>query len=209
MTEKQKAKYIEYGPRIRLEGGKLSWAYLFKPNKDGYYATDILFPKGKDIPVTILGDKKEASTLAKALEPFIQKCKQEHKLGKFDPILKDGDQYAEDYPKYGDPYKGHVYLSVKSNEAPRVVDYDPHVYLHDRNALQSGDFANVAIQLALFEYAGRKGFSKFFSTVQKKAVGDRVAPQADPEDDFEVAESPEAAGVQGSEDDQMSALIGG
>ena len=158
--------------------GRVSFANVFKPklnplsNKQEY-SLDLLFPKTQDI-----------SSIKNELRRVIaDKWPGKDTKGLRLPI-KDGDGLKQNGTAYPDEYKGHVFITFKSELQPGLVDAQRQPII-DPGEFYSGCYAIVHYRAAAYDHKANKGVSLWLNNVQKVAEGDPFGTrQAKAEDVF-------------------------
>lgn len=133
--------------RVVTPTGRIVFPYLAEPDSgrqysDGKYKVDILFPKsswkedGAELREQVLG-------VAQAY--YGKKVK----FADFKHPFKDGDTKQQDY------FKGHVYITAKSQFAPTVVGPDKSVFDKERiMKIKGGDYARLVVVVYPYDQSG-------------------------------------------------------
>lgn len=153
---------------------RLSYANLFTPKKND---------EGKEqYSVMLLVPKTDEATVAKLRAAA--KAAIEAKWGNKPPpnlksSLRDGDA---EHPGE-EPYAGHWFLNVRSNDPPQIVD-ERLVPITDPTALTSGDYARVSLGSFGYEAKGNKGVSFGLGNVQRVRKGEPLGSRVRAENEF-------------------------
>jgi len=169
--------------------GRVSFANVFKPKLNSLsgkleYSLDLLFPKSQDISSI----KNEIRRVIAEKWP----TKASDPKGIRIPI-KDGDGFKQNGEPYSAEYKGHNFITFKSEMQPGLVDAQRQPII-DQNEFYSGCFAVVHYRAAAYEHKVNKGVSLWLNNVQKVAEGEPFGTRpAKAEDVFEDqgSENPE------------------
>lgn len=165
---------------------RLSYVHLFEP-----YSID-----GEQDPkfsVMLLIPKKDKKTLAalKAAEDAAAEIGKNTKFGGKIPgnlasIIRDGDEFAEDYPERA----GHWFMSVTSpaNRKPGVVDQNVQPIL-DQSEIYSGCYARLSLNAFPYTFGSKKGISFGIVNVQKMDDGEPLGGTSRVEDDFDAVDA--------------------
>ena len=95
-------------------------------------------------------------------------------------IIRDGDDYADEYPERA----GHWFMTVSSQQKPGVVDADVQPIL-DSTEIYSGCYARASLNA--FPYKGKSnGVSFGLNHLQKIADGEPLGGRTRAEDDFDA-----------------------
>jgi hypothetical protein len=168
MTDTSKARRVVTGT-VRL-----SYANLFTPkvNEEGkaQFSVMLLIPKS---------DEQTIAKLKAAAKAAI-----EAKWGNKPPpnlksSLRDGDI---EHPGE-EPYAGHYFINVRSNDAPQVVD-ERLAPITDPTGLVSGDFARVSLGSFGYDAKGNRGVSFGLGNVQRVRKGEPLGSRVRAENEF-------------------------
>lgn len=163
---------------------RLSYCHLFK-------AEAIEEGSEPKFSTAILIRKDDKVTLAK-IEEAVNFLKEEAKKkyngklpAKFKTPLRDGDEERSDDEAYAD----HFFLNASSKNKPGVVGLEKgtdgkYKTIEDEEAVYSGCFARVSLNLYLFDVSGNRGIAAGLNNVQKVADGERLAGRSDANADF-------------------------
>lgn len=159
---------------------RLSWPHLFEAyafeDEDPKFSTMLLIPKS---------DTKTYDALRAAEEAAKERGKQTKWGGKvpksLTSIIKDGDEYSDDYPERA----GHWFMAVRSKTRPGVVDKDVQP-ITDQSEIYSGVFARVSLSAFPFKFGGTSGVSFGLGNVQKLADGESLGGATRAEEDFDA-----------------------
>lgn len=153
---------------------RLSYANLFTPKKNDegkeQYSVMLLVPKTDEATVAKLRAAAKAAIEAKwgAKPPPNLKSS-----------LRDGDA---EHPGE-EPYAGHWFLNVRSNDAPQIVD-ERLAPITDPTGLASGDYARVSLGSFGYEAKGNKGVSFGLGNVQRVRKGEPLGSRVRAENEF-------------------------
>jgi len=172
---------------IRTAKGRLSYPYLFSPNKDNKYSASLLFPKNADLSAL------EAAIESAAKETFgPDYAKKYPKLKK--PILRTADS-----PAIGaDPEAFPFFIRASTKAAadkpgPQVVDHDV-APVTDPREVYAGRWAILSIVVKGYDRDGNKGVTCYLGNVQVLEHGDRLGGGAIPaSQEFEPVDISESA----------------
>lgn len=161
---------------------RLSYVHVFEKfafeGQDEKYSVMLLIPKSDKATVDALRTAEKAAAEAGKASKF---------GGKIPPnlgsIIRDGDEFAEDYPERA----GHYFMTVSSKNKPRVVDGDVHPII-EPTELYSGCYARASINAFAYNTGGNKGVSFGLNHLQKTGDGEPLGGFSRPEDDFEAIE---------------------
>ncbi len=150
---------------LLLKGVRTSFMCVFSPklntlNGKEEYSVDLLLPKLADL--TPLKKAAEAAMLRKFSRVIVPKY----------PFIKDGDDRINKEGEPVDGYPGVWYVTAKSLKAPAVVDglKNPITARFD---FQSGDVANVLVNVYAYDKSGNRGVAFELVAIQKAADGER------------------------------------
>ena len=161
-----------------------SYAHVFEPKA---FANSTGKPK---YMVSILIKKDDEFTLKKvkaAINGALLNGKADKFGGKIptsfkNPVLRDGD--TED-SKMNDPvYKGHFFITAKSNEPPMVLDKNKNEIL-DRTEFYSGCYGRAVINFYAYNENGNKGVAAGLNAVMKLSDGNKLSGNTVSPDDFD------------------------
>lgn len=176
------------GKRVVIEGARLSWPKLFKPearpgSSEEKYSAMLLIPKSAE---------KVMEKLWAAEQEALEAGKSSRFNGRVPTkdysIIHDGDdeEVAEDYPER----KGHWFMSVSASTKfkPAVVDKSLNKII-DESEVYSGVYANVSVTAFPYNQEGNKGVSFGLNNVQILGYGDPLDGRVEAADEFsEVAD---------------------
>lgn len=159
---------------------RLSYVHVFEKfafeGQDAKYSVMLLIPKSDKVTIDALRAAEKAAAEAGKASKFGGKIPAN--LGS---IIRDGDEFAEDYPERA----GHWFMTVSANKKPRVVDQDVHPII-DESELYSGCYARASLNAFPYNTANNKGVSFGLNHLQKVNDGEPLGGFSRPEDDFEA-----------------------
>lgn len=221
------------GSRIRLDKVTLNWArHLFEiddgDNGNKKYGCDLLIDKKNTATVsafyeafaTVIRQAAEAGMLdGKAVADHMRKAKALKPVDTtmFGWPLKDGDAYATRRAEQGkdsEEYRGHWYLSVSSNNQPRLFDRDAK-RLEDtpstRDLFHSGAVVNATLFVFAYEpgrFVKLGGGSAWLNGVQYVAEGEHFGGDGDsgfvPLDDTDTTGTDDDGNTAGISDKEVA-----
>lgn len=147
--------------------GRLSYPWVFTPNKDDKFSASLLFPVGTDYRVF-----EEAIDLAAQAFFGPDYTKKFPKLKK--PLLKTAESPAigadpEEFPAF-------IRTSTKADNGqpkPEVVDHRPEP-VTDPSEVYAGRWAMLSIVVKGYDRDGNKGVTCYLNNVQVLEHGDRL-----------------------------------
>lgn len=179
--------------KIKLNNVRLSFAHLFEkhssaPNIPPKFSAALLIPKDDHEQIKLIN-----TAIKDALTEGAGKFN-----GKIPPVsqirnlLRDGDESGR--PEY----EGMYFINSSNNERPIVIGkkLEP---LTERSQIDSGDYANVILNLYAYNVSGNKGVGAALSAVQLAKLGERFTGSIDVNDEFDVLDGD-------SEDDEFDYL---
>ena len=165
---------------------RLSFPHLFEPfameeDEKPKYSVMILIPKK---------DKKTLKKIERAIEEATQKGIASTWGGKKPKViattLKDGDEATDSYDPDDYPERhGHMFMNVRSNTKPHVVDASVNPIL-DASEIYSGVYGRVSINAFPYKFGGKAGVSFGLNNVQKTQDGESLAGGSTAEEDFDA-----------------------
>lgn len=107
--------------------------------------------------------------------------------------LRDGDKEGDGgvpdgTPAGAEPYGGHYFMNVKSNQKPGVVDANLNPII-DSSEFVSGDYCRVSLNAYAYDAKGNKGVSFGLGNVQVMEKGEPLGSSVRAEDEFGVIDS--------------------
>jgi hypothetical protein len=170
-TEKQ-----QNSTKIVIGPVRLSYAWIWEPNKDGKYAASIIIPK------------KDKATIAK-VEAAVLAAKEEGKKKwggvipkKLKEPLRDGDAEKDD-----EAYLKSMFLNASSKMQPGIVDGKRDKILNKED-VYSGCWAFVSITAFPYDKEGSKGVGFSLNHVMKAKDDTPLSGRSSAEDDFAEVE---------------------
>lgn len=147
------------------------------------YSVVALFKKGED-----LDELKKVATQALVEEFGPNKQKWPRKLKS--PFKDQGDRVQiDDNGKETLPQgyeRGAVYLDLKSQQKPGVVDQDVEPII-DQSEVYGGCYMVASVNAKAYNHGGNCGVSLYLNNVMKVGDGEPFGNRAKPEDDFKPA----------------------
>jgi len=173
---------------------RVSYPNVFKPKRNDLsgkdeYSLVALFPKGAD-----LSSLKKAAEEAGIKKWGENKAKWPKNLRS--PFRDQGDRAKEDEAT-GKEFlpagyeKGAVYMNLKSNERPGVVDSKVQDII-DESDFYAGCWARASVNAYAYEQKGNAGISFGLGNIQKVKEGDPLGGRTRATDDFAPIEEVEA-----------------
>lgn len=159
--------------------GEVAFPHVFTPQppfdstKQPQYGLTLLW----DVDSENLAKLRKA-IVDTATEKFGAKAAQMLKKGQLRSPLRNGDE-KEDLENF----QGKVYMNIKSNEKPQVVDQDIEPLMSQMD-FYGGCFARADIYLFAYDKAGNKGVSALLNSVQKLDDGERKSGRRSAEQAF-------------------------
>jgi len=167
MTNACKITSQGIGIGVRTARGRLSYPYLFAPNKDDKFSVSLLFPKTADLTAL-----EEAIELA-AKEFFgPDYAKKYPKLKK--PILKTAESPAIGVDPEEFPFFIRTNTRATSGKpGPQIVDHDL-APVTDPLEVYAGRWAILSITVKGYDVDGNRGVTCYLSNVQVLEHGERL-----------------------------------
>lgn len=142
------------------------------------YGMMILIPKS---------DKKTVQRIKSAIE-HVKAAKWGKKVPtKLRNPLRDGDS-IDDLPESveaGDePYAGHFFMNIKSQNKPEIVDKNLQEII-DQSEFRSGDYCRVTMNAYAYDTKGNRGVAFGLNNIQVLEKGESLGGRTRAEDDFE------------------------
>jgi hypothetical protein len=167
---------------------RLSYVHLFEPfspnpDQEAKYSCVLLIPKTDKATLQRIKDAQELA-LEEGKAKFGGKIPTNWKN-----TLRDGDEEAD--LERNPEYAGHMFMSVRSNTKPGVVDQNVQDIL-DSTEVYSGCYARVSMNAFAYNVSGNRGVSFGLNHVQKLADGDFLGGRSRAEDDFEPVDVDDA-----------------
>lgn len=167
------------GTKVITGKVRLSYVHLFEKfafeGQDPKYSVMLLIPKS---------DTKTIKALKAAEKDAAEQGKSSKFGGKIPAnlasIIRDGDDFAEDYPERA----GHYFMTVSSNSRPNVVDKSVQPIM-EADEVYSGCYARVSLNAFPYSVSGNKGISFGLNHVQKISDGEPLGGRTRAEDDFD------------------------
>lgn len=157
---------------------RLSYVHLFEKHafegQDPKYSVMLLIPKSDKKTLKALRAAEEAAAEAGKSTKFGGKVPKE-----LASIIRDGDDYADDYPERAD----HWFMTVSSQNKPGVVDADVQPIL-DSTEVYSGCYARASLNAFPYKAGANKGVSFGLNHIQKVKDGEPLGGITRAEDDF-------------------------
>jgi Protein of unknown function (DUF2815) len=177
-TEKQKdGTYVVTGV------GRASYLNAFTPRLNDLsgkeeYSMSFLIPKSDTDTIHKL--KRAANTAAQGKWGDVKS----RPAGIRSPF-RDGDEERPEDPAY----QGHIWINIKSNQKPTVVDARMNPVIDPREFV-SGDYCRVSVNAAAYAHKANKGVSFWLNNIQVVRKGEPLSGGARrAESDFEVMET--------------------
>lgn len=178
--------------KVVVKKARLSYVHLFEPysidgEQDPKYSVMLLIPKS---------DKAGLEALRAAEAAAAEQGKSTKFGGKVPAnlasIIRDGDDFAEDYPERAD----HWFMSVTAppTRKPGVVDANVNPIM-EQSEVYSGCYANVSLNAFPYTFGSKKGISFGLNHVQKVADGEPLGSITKAEDDFEPVSEEEQSSL--------------
>lgn len=172
------------GTKVITGKVRLSYVHLFEKfgfeGQDPKFSTMLLIPKTDKATIDALRAAEKAAAEAGKSSKFGGKIP-----ANLASIIRDGDDFAEDYPERA----GHYFMTVSSNNRPGVVDQNVQPIL-DAAEVYSGCYARASLNAFPYSVSGNKGVSFGLNHIQKAADGEPLGGITRAEDDFdEIADA--------------------
>lgn len=184
---------------------RISYPKLFKPelndlNGKEEFSLVALFEKGADLSAL---KKAAQEAILKEFGPDQKKWPKNMRTPFRDQgdKAKENDEGVEVLPQ--GHTKGAIYMNLKSQQRPGVVDQQVHPILSESD-LYAGCFCRAVVNFKAYEVKGNAGVSAYLQHVQKVKDGDPLGSRTRVEDAFSAIELP--AGESSQED--ATALFG-
>lgn len=157
--------------RIVLKNVRLSYAHVWEPqpareaDREPKYAVSLIIPKS---------DAAQIKKIEAAIEALLKTEGPAKFGGKVPPRgslklpLRDGDTERDD-----EAYQDAMFLNASSKTRPGIVDQNVQPIL-DRDEVYSGVYANVSIELYLFNVNGNRGVACGLGNIQKIRDGEAL-----------------------------------
>lgn len=157
----------------------LNWAAPRKNELNGKeeFGTELLIPKSDEETIKALKAAMKSALVAKFGDKFPPKLRNP---------LKDGDvETKADGSPLADYYKDHMFLRVKSTEAPGTIDAKGEP-VKTANDFVSGDYGRASITAFAYDQAANKGVSFYLNNLQLLEKGEPFGSKSSASDDFGV-----------------------
>lgn len=165
---------------------RLSFPNLFEPQQvmgegDPKYSVMLLIPKSDEKTMKALRDAEKAAAEQGKSSKFGGKIP-----SNLASIIRDGDEYAEDYPERAD----HWFLTVSATVRYRPGVVDRHLNpILDQSEVYSGVYARVSVNAFPYTFGqSKKGVSFGLQNVQILGGGEPLGGRTRAEDDFDEVE---------------------
>lgn len=155
--------------RIMLHSVRLSYAHVWEPKSvnggEPKYSASLIIPKA---------DTATIQMVEKAIDEVLKTEGPGKFGGKVPPRgslklpLRDGDTDRDDAA-----YADAMFLNASSKTRPGIVDAEVHPIL-DREEVYSGCYANVTVELYVFNVNGNRGVACGLGNIQKLRDGERL-----------------------------------
>lgn len=83
---------------------------------------------------------------------------------------------------------GHVFITLKSNKAPAILDQSGKTRITDESAIYPGCYLRASVRAAAYDTKGNKGVSIYLGNIQKMADGELLMTRTAPEEEFGAVE---------------------
>jgi hypothetical protein len=176
--------------------GIASYAFVWKPQpsmtpgQDPKYAITLIVPKKADLSAL------KAAVKVAAQKKFGDAWEKMARANKLHLPFRDGDEEREDDPLY----KGKIFFSAKSKDAPQIVDADLN-RITDEFEFYSGCKARISVFAFGYDTNGNKGVAFGLNNVQKLGDGERLSGRRAAEDEFGAVEADGKSEGDDTEDD--------
>ena len=158
----------------------LNWSAPRKNELNGKeeFGTELLIPKSDEETIKAIKAAMKSALTAKFGDKFPPKLRNP---------LKDGDvETKADGSPLADYYKDHMFLRVKSTEAPGVIDSKGNE-IRNANDFVSGDYGRASITAFAYDQAANKGVSFYLNNLQLLEKGEPFGGgKSSASDDFGV-----------------------
>lgn len=156
--------------RIMLKNVRLSYAHVWEPQApinggDPKYATSIIIPKSDTATLKMIEEKISELLKTEGAAKFGGKVPP---LGSLKLPLRDGDTERDD-----EAYRDAMFLNASSKTRPGIVDQNVEPIL-DRDEVYSGVYANVSMELYIFNVNGNRGVACGLGNIQKVRDGEAL-----------------------------------
>ena len=142
------------------------------------YSLALLIPKSL---ASSLGPLRAAITEV-AQAKWGAKAEQILKTAKY-PTIRDGDAKVDDDGKVDSTYKGHFYLSIRSDRKPQVIDGKKQPVFTDED-VHSGCLIRCSVAVFPYEQSGNRGVGLGLNNVQVLEKRTRLDGRKAAEDEF-------------------------
>lgn len=156
--------------RIVLKNVRLSYAHVWEPqpareaDREPKYAVSLIIPKSDTAQIKMIEAAVEALLKAEGPAKFGGKVPPRSALKL---PLRDGDERDDE------AYQDSMFLNASSKTRPGIVDQNVQPIL-DRDEVYSGVYANVSIELYLFNVNGNRGVACGLGNIQKVRDGEAL-----------------------------------
>lgn len=187
--------------KVNTPDFRVAFPAVFKAKRNDLSGKDefslvALFPKGANLKeleaaakaalVKKWGDKKEKWP-KNLRSPFRDQGDREKENDNGDMVLPQGYE------------KGAVYINLKSNQRPGVVDQSVQEIL-DESEFYGGCWARASINAYAYDQAGNRGVAFGLMNVQKVRDDDAFGNRTKPQDDFAPVTNSDEDNTQSSDD---------
>jgi hypothetical protein len=100
------------------------------------------------------------------------------------PAIRDGDAKVDDEGKVDPIYKGHYYLSIRSDRKPQVIDGNKQPVFTDED-VYSGCLMRCSVAVFPYEQSGNRGIGLGLNNVQVLEKRARLDGRKAAEDEFD------------------------
>lgn len=171
-------------PRFRASYPNLFTAKLNELNGKEEYSVVALFDDTSDL-------KELHRIVAEAIAEKWGTDKKKHPANLRLPFRDQGTRAKDVDGKKVLPagYKeGHVFVTLKSNKAPAILDQSGKTRITDESAIYPGCYLRASVRAAAYDMKGNKGVSIYLGNIQKMADGELLMTRTAPEEEFGAVE---------------------
>lgn len=165
-----------YEPRrVKIGPVRTSYIHLLAREKfdgdngEGKYTMTILVPKA---------EKDAVAEIVKAIDQAYEEGVSSRWKGKKPPfdkhnLLRDGDGVNRNGDSFGEEFKGHWFLKVKTSKKPNIIDAKGAPLL-DEEEIYSGMWVATVVSFYAYDSNGNRGVAAAFDLVKKLKDGERL-----------------------------------
>lgn len=156
--------------RIMLKNVRLSYAHVWEPQApinggDPKYSASLIISKADTATLKMIEEKITELLKTEGPAKFGGKVPP---LGSLKLPLRDGDTERDD-----EAYRDSMFMNASSKTRPGIVDQNVEPII-DRDEVYSGVYANVSVELYIFNVNGNRGVACGLGNIQKLRDGEAL-----------------------------------